>query len=148
MTDAVLTEQKPLGVRPRVRAHGPGLAVGIAVWVFLVGNAAGLVWMWWHGGNVTRVHTTGEALTSAARITGLISAYLALIQVVLLSRLPFLERLAGFDRLTVWHRWNGYLVLLLVVGVRTVHGWTLGRAAATVALGAAFPALIVLATQL
>ena len=29
---------------------------------------------------------------------------LALIQVVLLSRLPFLERLAGFDRLTVWHQ--------------------------------------------
>jgi hypothetical protein len=39
-------------------------------------------------------------------------------------------------------------VLLLVVGVRTVHGWTLGRAAATVALGAAFPVLVVLATQL
>jgi hypothetical protein len=29
-----------------------------------------------------------------------------LIQVVLLARLPFLERLAGFDRLTVWHRWT------------------------------------------
>jgi hypothetical protein len=39
-------------------------------------------------------------------------------------------------------------VLLLVVGVQAVHGWTLGRAAATVALAAAFPVLIVLATQL
>jgi hypothetical protein len=29
-------------------------------------------------------------------LTGLVSAYLALIQVVLLSRLPFLERLAAF----------------------------------------------------
>jgi hypothetical protein len=41
--------------------------------------------------------------------------------------------------------WCGWL---LVVGVRTVHGWTWGRAAATVALAAAFPALVVAATKL
>jgi hypothetical protein len=39
-------------------------------------------------------------------------------------------------------------VLLLVLGVRTVHGWTWGRAAATVALAAAFPTLIALASTL
>ena len=39
-------------------------------------------------------------------------------------------------------------VLLLLVGVRTVHGWTWGRTAAAVALAAAFPALIVLAASL
>jgi len=38
-----------------------------------------------------------------------------------------------------WSLW------LLLVGVRAVHGWTWGRSAATVALAAAFPALIVLA---
>jgi hypothetical protein len=36
--------------------------------------------------------------------------------------------------------------LLLVVGVRSVHAWTWGRSAAAVALAAALPALIVLAT--
>jgi len=39
-------------------------------------------------------------------------------------------------------------VWLLLVGVRTVHGWTWPRAAAAVALAAAFPALIVVATSL
>ena len=39
--------------------------------------------------------------------------------------------------------WSAYL---LVVGVRSVHGWTWGRAAATVALASAFPVLVVLAT--
>jgi hypothetical protein len=39
-------------------------------------------------------------------------------------------------------------LLLLVIGVRTVHGWTWGRGAAAVALAAAFPALIVVATSL
>ena len=38
--------------------------------------------------------------------------------------------------------------LLLVIGVRSVHGWTWGRSIATVALAAALPALIVLATHL
>ena len=42
----------------------------------------------------------------------------------------------------------GWSVWLLLVGVRTVHGWTWGRAAATVALAAAFPVLIILATQI
>jgi hypothetical protein len=39
-------------------------------------------------------------------------------------------------------------VWLLLVGVRTVHGWTWPRAAAAVALAAAFPALVVVATSL
>jgi Yip1-like protein len=41
--------------------------------------------------------------------------------------------------------WTGLLVL---VGVRTVHGWTWGRSAATVALAAAVPVLISLAASL
>jgi hypothetical protein len=41
-----------------------------------------------------------------------------------------------------------WAVLLLLVGVRTVHGWSWGRAAAAVALAAAFPVLIVAATTL
>ncbi len=86
---------------PAANAASRRLVVAIGLWTFLVGNAAGLVWLWWHGGNVTHVHTTGDALTSAARLTGLLGAYLALIEVVLLARLPFLERLVGFDRLTL-----------------------------------------------
>jgi hypothetical protein len=39
-------------------------------------------------------------------------------------------------------------VWLVVAGVRAVHGWTWARATATVALAAAFPALIVAATKL
>lgn len=39
-------------------------------------------------------------------------------------------------------------VILLLIGVRTVHGWTWGRAAATVALAAAVPVLIALAASL
>ena len=90
-------------------------ALAAAAWVILLGNTAVIVWLWWHGGNVTGVHGAGEALTSVARITGLLAAYTALLQVVLLARMPWLERLAGFDRLTAWHRLNGWACLLLVL---------------------------------
>ena len=62
-------------------------------------------------------------------LTGLLGAYLALVQVLLLARLPFLGRVAGFDRLTVWHRWNGYACLILVVAhtVLAVYGYAIDR---------------------
>ena len=117
---------RPVGAA--ARRHGAArLAILLGVWTFVLGNTAGIVWLWWHGGNVTRVHTTGEALTSVARITGLLSAYMALIQVVLLARLPWLERLVGFDRLSVWHRWNGHACLDLVLAhvVFSIWGYAL-----------------------
>lgn len=80
--------------------------LGWAVVLVLAGNAVALVWLWYHGGNVTGVKTIGDLLTSIGRITGLLSAYIALVQVVLLARIPPLERAFGFDRLSRWHRWN------------------------------------------
>src|SRR5438128_2665334 len=112
--------------RPRHRSARRALTA-TALWAVLLGNAAAIVWLWVHGGNVTKVHTTGELLTSLARITGLLASYLALIQVLLLARLPWVERLVGFDRLTVWHRWNGHATLDLVLAhvVLSVWGYAL-----------------------
>ncbi len=80
-----------------------------------------------HGGNVSENLSTGELLTSLARITGLLGAYSALLQVLLLARLPPVERLFGFDRLTVWHRWNGHACLDLILAhvVLSVWGYSL-----------------------
>jgi hypothetical protein len=39
-----------------------------------------------------------------------------------------------------------WCAVLLVIGVRSVHGWSWGRSLATVSLAAALPALIVFAT--
>ncbi len=85
------------------------------LWLVIVANAGVIVWLWLHGGGLSRVHGSAEAFTSLGRITGLGAVYLALIQVLLLARLPPVERLVGFDRLTVWHRRNGKLCISLVV---------------------------------
>jgi len=98
-------------MRRRAATHAVALFVASAIYV---GNIAALVWIWVDNGNLT-MHTTADLLARTAGLAGLIGAYLALVQVVLLSRLPILERLAGFDRLTQWHRWNGHLCIALVL---------------------------------
>jgi predicted ferric reductase len=90
-------------------------------------NAAAVVWLWLHGGGITGVHSTGDLLTSVGRVTGLLGTYLALVQFLLLARIPWLERLIGFDRLTVWHRRNGKacILLLLIHTVLITVGYSL-----------------------
>src|SRR3954464_5878824 len=93
------------------------------LWGVLVANGAVIVWLWVHGGNVSDDLSTGELLTSLARITGLLASYTALIQVLLLARIPWVERLVGFDRLTVWHRWNGHACLYLILAHTFLSIW-------------------------
>ena len=68
-------------------------------------GAAAVVALWW-----TSAEGTGAAagpLAEVARLCGLLGAYLVLIELLLLARLPLLDRLYGFGNLTAWHRWNG-----------------------------------------
>jgi predicted ferric reductase len=98
-------------MRRRSATHAVALLVA---WAVYLGVIAWLAKMWVDNGNLT-MHTTADLLARTAGLAGLIAAWLANVQVILLSRLPFLERLAGFDRLTQWHRWNGHLCIALVV---------------------------------
>ena len=87
--------------------------VAVGVWVFVLGNLGAIVAIWAGGGADGigyRWHSVTQALLCSGRLAALLAGFLALIQVLLLARLPFIERLAGFDRLTVWHRWNGQAV--------------------------------------
>ena len=102
------------------------MLLATVVWIVILGNPVVLVWLWVDGGNL-HPHTTGDLLTSIGRLTGLLGAYLALIQVVLLARLRVLEQLVGFDRLTIWHRWNGHVCIDLIIAhvIFTVWGYAL-----------------------
>lgn len=104
-----------------------GRLLAEALLIVVVGaNAAWMVHLWAHGGNL-HVHSTGDLLNSVGRITGLLGAYLALLQVLMLARLPWLDRLIGFDRMTIWHRRNGKacIVLIVVHTVTITGGYTL-----------------------
>src|SRR5438874_3770082 len=128
MTDAgYALERTAARPRRRERAVSGRLLAGSAIWVVLARNVAAVVWLWVHGGNASDHLSTGELLTSLGRLTGLLAAYSALIEVLLLARIPWLERLIGFDRLTVWHRRNGHACLDLVLAhvVLIVWGYAL-----------------------
>ncbi len=123
MADRVLAAPAfPLRSRTRVAGAAPALAI----WSVVAANAVAIVWLWIHGGNL-HIRSSADLLTSLARITGLLCAYCALVQVLLLARVPWLERATGFDRLSVWHRWNGHatLWLLLVHVVTSVWGYAM-----------------------
>ncbi|MEI8104469.1 MAG: ferric reductase-like transmembrane domain-containing protein [Actinomycetes bacterium] len=98
-------------------------------WTFVLANVGLIVWLWIHNHNLRGIDTnTATLVTRIGGITGLLGAYLALVQVLLLARLPWLERVAGFDRRSVWHRWNGHLCIDLIIAhvVLSVWGYAAG----------------------
>lgn len=77
-------------------------------------GAVAVVGFWWVDTPAGVLHTTADRLTACGRVTGLVGTYLALVEVLLMSRLPWLDRLIGMDRLATWHRRNGqYCIWLL-----------------------------------
>ena len=89
----------------------------------MLGNAVVITWLWARGEGNLNLTPTEDLVNSIGRITGMLGAYLALIEVVLLARLPALERLVGFDKLTNWHRWNGHLCLWLILAHVVFQIW-------------------------
>jgi predicted ferric reductase len=117
--------------RDRVAAHRRferrRTIVLTALAVFAIGNLVGLLWLLGEGeGDGVAYHwftSFDNFLLGAGRLTAFLAGYLALIEVLLLSRLPFLERYVGFDRLTVWHRWNGHAVIYLALAHVVFSVW-------------------------
>jgi hypothetical protein len=130
----------------------------VAVWAFL-GGAAYAVGVYWLGGGL---------LYGATRRFGGLGSYRRARSVVALSSAPLalalftvwparivmygqnLFRTGGYDYGTGDRIFGGLIyfalawcAILLVIGVRSVHGWSWGRSLAAVGLAAALPALVV-----
>jgi len=56
-----------------------------------------------------------NSLLSIANFLGLHAALIMMLQLILVARLPWLDRRIGMDRLTSWHRWVGFSLLWTVV---------------------------------
>jgi hypothetical protein len=121
----------PVGPADARRPAGPNRrVVSIMLLVFVVGNGVALLYIWASGGEDGvgyHWHSLSDALLSLGRLTAFLAGYLALIEVLLLARLTFLERVVGFDRLTVWHRWNGHAVIYLALAHVVFSVWGYAR---------------------
>ena len=64
----------------------------------------------------SQVTAPGGLATFAGNITGMVGTYLALIMVLLVSRIPFAEHVLGQDGLLRWHRRLGPWPISLLIG--------------------------------
>jgi predicted ferric reductase len=108
-----------------------------------------VVLLWVHGRGLTDLMAGGgTALTSAGRITGLLSADLLLIQVFLMARVPWVESTWGQDTLVRWHRLIGFTSFNLLVAhiVLVIWGYSQsdgsGLVAETVDLVVSYPGVL------
>ncbi len=112
------------------------MATGVATWsrsarerlVAGVVVAGGLVVLgiWLHDTPNGSLRSWATRFTAAGDLTGLAGTYLVLVQIVLMARIPPLERLLGMDRLAVWHRRNGQYSICLLVAHAALTIWGYG----------------------
>ncbi|QGN47508.1 ferric reductase-like transmembrane domain-containing protein [Micromonospora sp. WMMD558] len=101
-------------VRPQVPPRrGPGGRRVLAA--LLVLGLLASVLPWWLDTPAGSLKTTAATLTAAGRITGLVAGYLLLVQVLMMSRLPVLERRMGGEQIARWHRDLGATLLVAVL---------------------------------
>jgi predicted ferric reductase len=59
---------------------------------------------------------SGNLLIALGRLMGLYGALAMAFQLLLVARLPWLDRRLGMDKLTAWHRWVGFTIFWMLIG--------------------------------
>ncbi|OSZ59642.1 oxidoreductase [Streptomyces pharetrae CZA14] len=111
MTTVQSPPRPPTAIRPKVVAR-------TGLYALLAANAAVVTLFFAQAG------LASNALILLGRLAGLYGALLMAFQLLLVARLPWLDRRIGMDRLTLWHRWTGFTLL-----------WTLLAHAVFITLG-------------
>ena len=105
--------------------RGNRLLVTLVFWFTLAAS----VELWWLDTPARSLSGTGDILTAAGRITGMIAGFVLLVQVLMMSRVGWLERVVGAHDLMIWHReLGGFLLPLVLAHVGLIIG---GYAAAS-----------------
>ncbi|MGD0247987.1 MAG: ferredoxin reductase family protein [Candidatus Limnocylindrales bacterium] len=104
------------------------------IYAILGGNALLIAGMWIRHGGLHELGTQAGVFTAAGEIAALYGTYLVLIQLVLMSRSPWLDQVFGQDRITDAHRWVGFSAIWLLVAhaVLTTVGYAMGVGASPV----------------
>jgi len=64
--------------------------------------------------NYSEAHSLTGVITLLSRFTGLIGTYLVLIALLIIARIPWVEKSVGFDKLVAYHRKLGPIMYLLI----------------------------------
>lgn len=133
--------------RQTMRAIRPQRSGARTLLVACWAGAVAVMALWWQNTPVVHVDMA-EWLIGGGRLTGLLGGYTIAIVILLMARVPALERRVGSDRVTRWHAMSGrYAVslvlahLLLTIGGYSVQANT-GFVEQTVILVVDFPRMI------
>ena len=93
----------------------------------LIGNGIFILAMWVRHGGLGELATPAGAFIAIGQVTALLGTYLALVQLVLMARTPWLDQALGMDRLAAAHRWIGFATVWLIGahGVFTTLGYAM-----------------------
>ncbi|MEV6109853.1 ferredoxin reductase family protein [Streptomyces sp. NPDC051940] len=114
----------PYGPPPAVRGPAPRRAPALLPGVLQTAGwagAAGVLALWWYD----TADVTGAAgwLTGAGRITGLLAGYACAVLLLLMARVPALDRGIGTDRLARWHAMGGRYAVCLALAHTLLIVW-------------------------
>jgi predicted ferric reductase len=87
----------------------PVVAARYALWTFVIINLVIVEALFFTAG------TGKNGVLTVAKFFGLHAAVMLLFQLLLVARLPWLDRRIGMDRLTLWHRWVGFTLLWTIL---------------------------------
>ncbi len=124
---ATLTQagNPPFTRRARTPRTWPFRSADIVVVLAAVGLLVAGMWVI-HGG-LDGLGTPAGLATGLGQITALTGTYLALAQIVLMARVPWIDHVVGSDKLMAWHRWLGIGTITLILShvVLTTTGWAM-----------------------
>ena len=103
----------PMSGVPRATGRGRGIRRLLVMSFWLV-MFAGLG-LWWIDTPMASVDSTAAALIEAGRITGMIAGYVLLVQILLMSRVGWLDRRVSANALVSLHRDLGGLLVVMVL---------------------------------
>ncbi|MFE2449213.1 ferric reductase-like transmembrane domain-containing protein [Streptomyces sp. NPDC059426] len=101
----------PAMTRPSRSAPRPPSPVPVLAHLTIWGGAAAVLALWWS--DTPSVVGAAGWLTGAGRITGLLAGYTCAILLLLMARVPLLDRAIGTDRLARWHAMGGRYTISL-----------------------------------
>ncbi|WP_063729210.1 ferric reductase-like transmembrane domain-containing protein [Streptomyces sp. RTd22] len=105
------TPPVPAMTRPSRSAPRPPSPVPALAHLLIWGGAAAVLALWWS--DTTSVVGAAGWLTGAGRITGLLAGYTCAVLLLLMARVPLLDRSVGTDRLARWHAMGGRYTISL-----------------------------------
>jgi len=92
----------------------PSPMSGLDVWAFIVVNLVVIAAMWVRHGGLDLWSTSFGKLEGLGQITALWGSFFILGELVLIARVPWIERRYGMDKLLIWHRLTGFASVTLL----------------------------------